>query len=106
MSVARQRRWMVGAAAAGAGRHGVGDVGRRHMAVGEGDKGRLDPEGLDEGVMGLDLVGADDLRLVAGEPREAMDIFEPVDLVFGDGQPDAAAAVPRHRAPVSASSLG
>ena len=95
-----------GAAAAGAGRHGVGDIGRCHMAVGEGDVGRLDPEGLDKGVIGLDLVGAYDLRLVAGEPRQAMDIFEPVDLIVGDGQPDAAAAVPRHRDPGQRLELG
>ena len=87
----------LGAELAGAGRHGVGDVGRRDMAVGHGEEGRLDAEGFEVGMVGADLVGAHDVGFVAGELRDAVDIFEPVHLLVRQGEADAAAAMPAHR---------
>ena len=46
-----------GAELARARRHGVGDVGGRHMAVGHGAERGLDAEGVEEGMVLLDLGG-------------------------------------------------
>jgi hypothetical protein len=86
-----------GALRPGAGRHGVGHVGRGDMAVGDGEKRQLDAERVEKRVMGADLGWRDQMGLIAGEARDAVNVFEPLDLVVGGGQAKPAAAVPRHR---------
>ncbi len=86
-----------GAELARAGRHRIGDVGGRDMAVGHGPEGGLDAEGFEEGMVLLDLAGADDLALVSGKLGNAEHIFEPVHLLIRLGDAQAAAAMPGDR---------
>ena len=51
MSVDARAPVDLGAELARPGRHRIGDIGRRHMAVGHGAEGRLDAEGLEEGMI-------------------------------------------------------
>src|SRR5262245_34415281 len=67
------------------------------MAVGHGAERGLDAEGLEEGMISLDLIGADSLTLLARELRYAFDIFEPVHFLIGLRQTQAAAAMPGDR---------
>ena len=80
-----------------AGRHGVGDVGRRHVAVVDGQESGLDAEGFEIGMMLPDFVGAEDVGFIAGEPGQAVDVAKPVHFLIGDRQADAAAAMPADR---------
>jgi hypothetical protein len=44
------------------------------VAVGDGEKAELDPEGLEERMVLADLVRRDQMGLVAGQPRDAVDV--------------------------------
>ena len=84
---------------AGACCHGVGDVGGCHVAVGHRPEGGLDAGGVEEGVILLDLGGSDDLALVARQPRDAVDVFQPVHFLIGAGKAQAAATMPGYGLP-------
>jgi hypothetical protein len=86
-----------GAALARTCRHGVRDVCRGHVAVSHGQVAHLDAEGLEMGMVFGNLVGANQVRLVADQLRHAVHLLEPLDFLVGNGQANAAAAVPRYR---------
>ncbi len=88
-----------GTEVAGSCGHGVGHVGGRHMAIGDGAECRLDAEGLEEGMVFLDLGGADDLALVSCQLRDAVDVLKPVHFLVGGGEAEAAAGGATTRLP-------
>ena len=79
------------------GRHRAGGIGRGDMPVGHGQERRLDALGIDERVVPRDLVGTDDVGLVAGQLRDAVHLLEPMQLFVAARQPQAATAVPAYR---------
>src|ERR1051326_7495955 len=55
---------------------------------------RLHPEWIEERVVFLDLVRADDFAVISGKPRDSIDVVEPVDLFVGNCETQTAASMP------------
>src|SRR5258708_19781978 len=84
---------------AGPGRHGIRHVRRGDMPVMDGPECRLHPEWIEERVVFLDLVRADDFAFISGEPGDAVDAVEPVDLLVGPGNAQTPPSIPRYGLP-------
>src|SRR6516165_431839 len=87
----------LGAEIAGTHRHRDRHVRRRDVAVGNGKEPYLDVADLEERVQVPDLIRPYDVRFVAGELGETVDLLAPVDLLVVTSEADAATAVPTHR---------
>ena len=84
----------LGAERACTGGHRHGGIGRRDVAVGHGQEGRLHTRDVEERMMARDLIRADDMRFVAGEFRDAEHLPEPVHLLICTGQAQATGGMP------------
>ncbi len=83
-----------GAAVACADRQRVGGAGGIGVPVAGGVGAHNDTVEIEQRVQRRDLGGADEMALGAHVVEHALDLVEPVDLVFIGGKPDGAASVP------------
>jgi hypothetical protein len=74
--------------------HGVADAGRVDVAVHRGPGAGEDAVCGEEGVDLAGALGRDDLHVEADIGRKTLDVAEPVDLLRGGGDAQAAGAVP------------